>query len=190
MRVLRRLLIVEDDIHLREAIAAAGRSWGMEITEAGSVADARAALSCAPDLLLLDVRLPDGSGLECAQAARALTPAPLVIAISGAATPEESFALAQVGVRAFVSKPVTLEGLRQAFLRALETPDDLGVHAVAQVGKVPVQTVTQAVRKAMVRQALALTKGNRTETAALLGVTRQAVQQMIRDLDIEAGADR
>ena len=40
-------------------------------------------------------------------------------------------------------------------------------------------------RRNMVQQALAMSGGNRTRAAQLLGVTRQAVQQMIRELELD-----
>jgi DNA-binding NarL/FixJ family response regulator len=65
--VMRRVLLVEDDLRVRDAVrallAAAADRYAL-VAEAGTVAEGRAALGARPDLLLLDLQLPDGSGLE------------------------------------------------------------------------------------------------------------------------------
>jgi DNA-binding NarL/FixJ family response regulator len=66
--VMRRVLLVEDDLRVRGAVRAllgeAADRYAL-VAEAGTVAAGRAALGARrPDLLLLDLQLPDGSGLE------------------------------------------------------------------------------------------------------------------------------
>jgi len=48
--------------------------------------------------------------------------------------------------------------------------------------------VLDRVRRSMAEQALAMAAGNKTGAARLLGITRQAVQQLIRDLDLSDGS--
>jgi DNA-binding NarL/FixJ family response regulator len=65
---MRRVLLIEDDPRVRAAIrallGAAPERYAL-VAEAGTVAEGRAALDAQqPDLLLLDLQLPDGSGLE------------------------------------------------------------------------------------------------------------------------------
>jgi CheY-like chemotaxis protein len=66
-----RVLIVEDDESLRMVLADALAGFGYEIIEAGSGAEACAlAAQQIPDLILLDLRLPDADGLSVAQRLR------------------------------------------------------------------------------------------------------------------------
>ena len=104
----RKVLIVEDDRDLAESIARSVRSLDPAASIAGTVAAALGLLSEAPDLIICDVRLPDGSGLAVAEAALVQHPIPAIIAISGAATAEEAFSLAQRGVRGYLKKPLAL----------------------------------------------------------------------------------
>jgi DNA-binding NarL/FixJ family response regulator len=66
-----RVLIVDDDVVFRDAIADALTTLGYEVVgHAGTLADARSAIrERRPDAVLLDVNLPDGSGLAFVEAA-------------------------------------------------------------------------------------------------------------------------
>ena len=68
--------------------------------------------------------------------------------------------------------------------RAAIDRDLLVAVARRQVGSVDIPDLTDAVREAMVREALEREGGNITRAADLLGVTRQAVQQLIRRFDL------
>ncbi|HSQ66806.1 MAG TPA: response regulator [Polyangiaceae bacterium] len=82
-RTVRRVLVVEDDAALRSAVCRALRSGERVIEEASTCAEAFEALKHGCDLLLLDVRLPDGSGVRVAEAAAAASPSPLIVVVSG-----------------------------------------------------------------------------------------------------------
>ena len=179
-----KVLIVEDDADLGQAIARAVRPLDPAATILGTVAAALRFLPRAPRLIILDVRLPDGSGLEVARAAAKLRPIPSIIAISGSATPEEAFALAQLGVRGYLQKPLSLPELRDTIEQVMASPPDLGPLVAPLVGQRPIQDVQGEIRRVMVEQAVALAKGNRTSASHLLSVSRQAVQQMARDMDL------
>jgi DNA-binding response OmpR family regulator len=58
------VLIVEDDVDLREELADFLRGHDYVVTEAGTVRDAENALTHPFDLLVLDINLPDGNGFE------------------------------------------------------------------------------------------------------------------------------
>lgn len=62
------VLLVEDDDTLRESLAEVLRPHGYEVAVTRSLADARAALAKAePDVAIIDLKLPDGSGAELAR---------------------------------------------------------------------------------------------------------------------------
>ena len=63
---------------------------GVEVAgEAASVADAIARLpSRRPDAVLVDLRLPDGDGFDVIRAAKALTPAPVIVVLTSYAYPQ------------------------------------------------------------------------------------------------------
>ncbi len=94
----KRVLLVEDDEALRDAMARALAKAGFEVVSAGTGADAVIAGSEArPDAAIIDVFLPDAGGLGVARGLRALAPVP-VLFVTGLAVPAVREALAPAPV--------------------------------------------------------------------------------------------
>lgn len=181
MRDVKRILIVDDEQDIATSIADSLSSWDhVEVFTAGNVAEAVAILHKGVDVVLTDVRLGHEDGLSVARAAAMCRPAPVVIAMSGVASVEEGVRLGHAGVMACMEKPVRLETFQAVIRQALESPPSFLPLVHAQVGKVPLAKALGDVRGAMLGQALGLVSGNRSGAARLLGITRQAVQQMLR----------
>jgi DNA-binding NtrC family response regulator len=187
-RRVRRVLVIEDDADLREAVGRMLRGWGASVALAANVQQAGGVLSRdpPPDLVLLDVRLPDGSVVPLLDRVNELAPAPIVVAMSGLASPAETFPLGRLGVRAYLSKPFGREDLSGAIEQAFDETAPLRPVIAALVGRIPMREVQQRIRWEMVREALARAEGSRSGAARLLKVTRQAVQQILRK-DISDG---
>lgn len=107
------ILYVEDEAPnralLRAVVQRAGDATVRSATllEAPDLATAREVLATEPvDLVLLDVRLPDGNGLDLARAIRdGDAPRPDVIIMSASVLPSERDEALATGARAFLSKP-------------------------------------------------------------------------------------
>jgi two-component system response regulator RegA len=181
---LERILVVEDVETLARRLAEALAAPGRVVRHVQTVHDAwRELLEFRPELLVTDVVLPDGTAVDLLERGRAQDSAPAVVAISGAADPGASFRLAQLGVRAFLKKPVTLPALDLAVSRALNEPPDLAPHLRGSVGRRPVREVEGEVRRTMVKEALARSGGSRRGAARLLSISRQLLQHVLRGLD-------
>ncbi|HXG40379.1 MAG TPA: response regulator [Candidatus Limnocylindrales bacterium] len=111
------LLVVEDEARNAALVQAVLGSAGYELVVVGSLAGARAWLAGhRPDLVLLDIGLPDGSGLDLARELRA-TPAtsavPILVA-SARVLPEDRLAAQEAGCDAFLGKPIGPRELLEA----------------------------------------------------------------------------
>lgn len=178
---IERVLVVEDNASLRRALERALAASFPQVRAAGSAAEARAELGeMEPELLLLDVELPDGNALDLMREAAQQPWAPIVVAMSGSATPNQSFELATLGVRAFLPKPLELETLEQTLRECIESPPDLVPQVRTMVGQRPIHEVEEEVRRTMLREALARAGGSRRGAARLLAVSRQLIQHMLR----------
>lgn len=179
-----RVLVIEDNDILRRAFARALREWSADVIEAHSVSSGKEALKDHPDLVILDIGLPDGSGVSLAEEMSHMVPVPMSIAVSGQATASEAFRLKELGVLGYLPKPLSLKDLMETLDGILHTEPDLEPQLRSYVGKKSFRDVQRAVRRSMVEQALGMANGNLTHAASLLNVSRQAVQQMIRDFEL------
>src|SRR5262249_51305448 len=105
-----KVLIVDDDQMVRWALTEALRSWGYASAEAGSVASAIAAFEPEqPAAVLLDVNLPDGSGLEGLHEIKRRHSEAVVIMMTGNVMVADTIAALRGGAYDFVGKPINLE---------------------------------------------------------------------------------
>ncbi len=103
-----RVLVVDDDPSIRAICAEVLSSHGFTVLEAGDCASAReAVLTGRPELVILDVQLPDGDGFELAEAlapARSASPFGLVFLTSRVGTSDKVKGL-RLGADDYVTKP-------------------------------------------------------------------------------------
>jgi DNA-binding NtrC family response regulator len=104
----RRVLVTDDDPLLRWALSARLEELGLEVIEAGSVRRTLEREGEA-DLVLLDVRLPDGNGLDAARAILARRPQRPLLLMTAFATPELAAEAARAGVRHCIEKPFDMD---------------------------------------------------------------------------------
>ena len=99
------ILVVEDDDSLRQLLVEALSTMCLCVHQATTLADAlRICAVSAPDLVLLDLGLPDGDGSELLHRLRAVTAVPLIV-LSGREDDEEKVALLDAGADDFITKP-------------------------------------------------------------------------------------
>lgn len=109
------VLLVDDDPALRELVARGLREAGAIVLEAGSVQEALGLAEPAPDLVVLDLDLPDGSGLDVARRLRerrATRTTPIVMLTSSEDGADVADAYA-AGVNGYAVKPVRFAELTE-----------------------------------------------------------------------------
>lgn len=105
MTVLARLLVVEDEADLREFLCTTLRAHGYVVREAGSCAAARALVQEEmPDMVLLDLGLPDGDGHELISEFRALGDIPVLV-LSARDQEKEKITALDEGAEDYLTKP-------------------------------------------------------------------------------------
>lgn len=113
-----RLLVVDDETRLREALMRALKGRGYEVTGAASFGDAlRALRSTAFDLLLVDVNLPDATGWDILRLIRAGDHAVPVIVLS--AMPPQTRLVRELRPDGVLHKPFPMDALFRLVERAL-----------------------------------------------------------------------
>jgi len=136
------ILLVDDDPAFRHVMANELRRKQFTVATAGSGAEAaRLVAELEPQIVLLDLQLPDTSGLEVLRAIRGTSAASEVIMLTGHGSIDTAIASIRMGAFDYVVKPCPLEELEIRIQRAIErqalrtrasllerglTPPDLG----------------------------------------------------------------
>lgn len=116
-----KILVVDDDQAIRWTLSEALRSWSFMPVEAGTVAEALAQFNGElPAAVLLDIDLPDGSGLDVLRQIKQARPESIVIMITGNVQVDNTISALRGGAYDFISKPISLEELRVTIRNGIE----------------------------------------------------------------------
>ena len=126
-----RVFLVEDSSLVRLRLAGMLRDlWDVEqVFEAATVAEARRLLPGAkPHLVVVDMRLPDGDGLEVVAAAKRLTPRPAVVVLTNYGYDQLRSTCLEAGADQFLDKRTEFDRL-PAIVADLRGRQDASPHA-------------------------------------------------------------
>jgi len=116
-----RILVVDDEKMIRWSLGEALRGWGFEPIEAETGSGALAAFEAeSPVAILLDINLPDASGLEVLRKIRQRQPDAVAIMITANVLVDETIAALRGGAYDFIGKPINLEELHVAIRNGIE----------------------------------------------------------------------
>ena len=100
-----RLLLVDDEVALRETLGAYLRRQGFSVTEAGNAAEARARIEeAAPDLVLLDIMMPGEDGLSLCRHIAETRALPVILLTARGESTDRIVGL-EIGADDYVVKP-------------------------------------------------------------------------------------
>jgi DNA-binding NtrC family response regulator len=117
-----KVLIVDDEKLVRWSLRQKCEEWGYHVLEADNGSAAlRVAHNESPDLVLLDVRLPDASGIDLLEQLKKSGDARAVIMITADPQLEDVKTALKLGAYDFVGKPLDFDELSVAVKNALET---------------------------------------------------------------------
>ena len=117
-----QILVVDDDQAIRWTLTEALNSWGFAPVEAASVAEALKHFKAdLPPVVLLDIDLPDGSGLDVLREIKREHSEAVVIMITGNVHVDNTISALRGGAYDFIAKPINLEELRVTIRNAIET---------------------------------------------------------------------
>jgi two-component system, NtrC family, response regulator AtoC len=119
-----KILIVDDEQLIRFALSEALRGWGYVPVEAGTVADAIKVFDQErPRAVLLDINLPDGSGLDALSEIKRHEPQAMVIMMTGNVQLDDTLVALRGGAYDFIGKPVNLGELQVTIRNGLEAQE-------------------------------------------------------------------
>lgn len=171
--VLPLMLVVDDDETFRERLARALRDRHFEVMVASGHDEA---VACAqrqsPEFAVVDLRMPDKSGLELVKALKAIDPETRVVVLTGYGSIATAVEAVRLGAAHYLTKPADAEDIISAFARAPGTadalPQDFAAPSLARAEWEHIQRV------------LTDCAGNISETARRLRIHRRSLQRKLQ----------
>jgi two-component system response regulator RegA len=167
------VLLVDDDAVFRQRLARAFGDRGWSVREAADADETRAALTGgAPEFAVVDLRLPDGSGLELVRAILGARPDARVVVLTGYGSIATALEAVRLGARHYLTKPATLNDILAGFARGKEpadTPAAAG-NEVPSLARVEWEHINRVLQDS---------GGNVSEAARRLGMHRRSLQRKL-----------
>lgn len=168
MRDLPRLLLVDDDDAFRDRLARALRDRDFEVVAARSVVEARALAAEAPDYAVVDLRLPEESGLDLVAYLLRLDPHTRVVMLTGYGSIATAIEATRLGAVAYLMKPTDADSVVQALRQGIPAATDAETPTLARAEWEYIQRV------------LVDCNQNISEAARRLGIHRRSLQRKLQ----------
>ncbi len=173
--VLNTLLLVDDDATLRERLARALRERGYEVaTAGGAYAAYELAQATPPDAIVLDLKMPDISGIEALRELLQIAPKARVLMVTGYGSIATALEAVRMGAWDYMTKPVDADQIVAALLRdphaveAKDAPVEQDPHSLEWMEWEHIQRV------------LTECDGNISKAAQVLGLHRRSLQRKLQ----------
>lgn len=168
-------LIIDDDEVFRLRLCRAIVSRGWQALPAANAAEAfRLAETVAPDLAVVDLRLPGEGGLEIVRALRGLDESMCIIMLTGYGSIATALSAVKLGANHYLSKPADADEILACYEKLTNeeelvppAADDANIPSLARVEWEHIQRV------------LADCEGNISQAAKLLGLHRRSLQRKL-----------
>jgi two-component system response regulator RegA len=170
-KILPTILVVEDDESFRTVLVQALESRGYD---AVGVADGGAALDAArrdsPEMAVVDLRLPDRTGLEVVQALKSIDPSTSIVVLTGYGSIATALEAIRLGAVHYLTKPTDADRILAAFHQGLAArPRELKIDTPS----------LEAVEWEHLQRVLTDCGGNVSEAARALGMHRRSLQRKL-----------
>src|SRR5512139_4122113 len=117
---MARVLVIDDDRILNEFLCRMVTGFGHKASPAASRQEGlKLAQEILPDVIYLDVHLPDGSGLDILPSLRETPSQPEIIIITGAGDPDSAQLAIRSGAWDYIVKPASIQDISLPLIRAL-----------------------------------------------------------------------
>ena len=168
------VLVVDDDDVFRERLARALRERGYDVRTAADAERAKqAAKEDSPEMAVVDLRMPGGSGLELVRALKSIDASTKVVVLTGYGSIATAIEAMRLGATHYLSKPATADEVLAAFRRDALTP----LEPIDAPGEAPSLARTEWEH---INRVLADAAGNISEAARRLGIHRRSLQRKLQ----------
>ena len=169
-RLVPSVLLVEDDERFRERLGRALTARGCDVRAVATVEDALAAATLeSPELAVVDLKLPVGSGLDVVRGLHAIDPTTRIVVLTGYGSIATALESVKLGATHYLTKPVDADQVLAAFAgrEVTQEPPTVEVPSLARVEWEHIQRILNDC------------DGNVSQAARLLGIHRRSLQRKL-----------
>jgi two-component system response regulator RegA len=167
------ILVVDDDELLRQQLARAFERRGLEVRTASGIAEAQHLIETdSPELAVVDLKMPDGSGLKLVELLRKVDPTTRIVVLTGYGSIATAIDAVRLGATYYLQKPADADEVLAAFLRGDGPQQD-----PQSVPRAP--TLARAEWE-HINRVLNDCSGNLSEAARRLGLHRRSLQRKLQ----------
>ncbi|HIE05511.1 MAG TPA: response regulator, partial [bacterium (Candidatus Stahlbacteria)] len=141
---MKKVLIVEDDEAQQEMMVEALSIEGYDVDRAGSCKDALAKLDIGFDLVLLDINLPDGLGIDVLRQIKQKDRDAEVVMVTGECDVDTAVRCLKMGAYDYITKPFEIDELTIIVRRSLEHAE---LNRLKEAQKLQVQNELKRLKK-------------------------------------------
>ncbi len=175
---MNRVLVVDDDCGMRCALAAMFEDRGWKAEAASSPEEAlRVCLAQAPELVVSDVRMPEGGGMRLMKELKAIAPQAAVVMMTAYGGVQEAVEAMKEGACDYLTKPVSVEQIERTVERLMRME---GQPMPRRLPPLPLREMERELFESTLRT----TRGNRSRAAKLLGVSLRTVRNKVREYQL------
>jgi two-component system KDP operon response regulator KdpE len=144
--IKQNVLIIDDENSIRKLLSLALKGYGYDVIEADSIKDAiTKSTTYAVDVVLLDLALPDGSGLKFLELFREWSNAPLIV-ISATNQEDKKIASFDLGADDYLTKPFSTNELLARIKAVLRRYDSKNITHILECMELKIDLVSRTVR--------------------------------------------
>ncbi|MCW5835032.1 MAG: response regulator [Labilithrix sp.] len=167
------LLVVDDDPTFRTRLVRAFEGRGFEVRSAAGAAEAlELARAESPELAVVDLRMPGGSGLDVVRELKAIDPTTNIVVLTGYGSIATALEAVHLGATHYLTKPADVDDILAAFARAHRQPGEPATieHHVPSLARTEWEHINRVLTDC---------GGNITQAAKLLGLHRRSLQRKL-----------
>lgn len=172
---MQKFLLVDDDATLRERLGRALRERGYQVaTAGGAFAAYELASATPPDAVILDLKMPDISGIEALRELLQIAPKARVLMVTGYGSIATALEAVRIGAWDYITKPVDADQIIAALLRDPQA---------AEPKAAPVEQEPHSLEWMEwehIQRVLTECDGNISKAAQVLGLHRRSLQRKLQ----------
>lgn len=167
------ILVIDDDDLLRQQLARAFERRGLEVRTAANLETAAAMVrEDSPELAVIDLKMPDGSGLELVELLHEVDASTKTVVLTGYGSIATAIDAVRLGATYFLQKPADADEILNAFTR--------GAGPQGDTREIPPAPSLARAEWEHIHRVLSDSAGNISEAARRLGIHRRSLQRKLQ----------